>query len=78
MDIAPKEVFCQRRDIFRPLSYGRKVYRNHFQSVIQVLTKSAFTDQLFQFLVGSSYYPDINLYRLRCANPSHFVFLQDA
>src|SRR5947209_13699793 len=72
------EVGIQKWKIFASLPQWRQANGDDLQAEIQILTKRAVCDRLFEIAVRGREQPDVHLDRLIAADAGDFLILQNA
>ena len=85
VDIAPHpagnfegEGFHQQRNIFRALAQRRQMDREDVQSIVEIVTKLAIGDHLFQIAVSGSDQANVGLDQFIAAQTFKLLLLQNA
>ncbi len=72
----PKEHRGDEREIFWPVTQGRKGDRDHRETVVQVLAKGSSLHRVFEVLVGGGNESDVDGDRVSSAQPSNLAVLE--
>src|SRR5262249_29467751 len=73
-----EKVIGQQGHIFAAFAQWRNKNRYHADAIVEVLTKSIVSHQLFQIFIGSSYYANVDRRFLGTAHRPQISLLQDA
>src|SRR5208282_3989979 len=75
---ALEKVASQERNIFAALAQGWKLYGNNAQAIVQIFAEAAFSNFLFELLVGGGDDANVNIRFFGAADGADFSFLKDA
>ena len=68
----------QEMNVFLPLPQRRQRNRNHIQAMIKILAETPFANEVEQLHVAGGDDANVNLDRIRPAQPHEFAFLDHA
>src|SRR6516162_4376588 len=72
------EIRCQQRNIFTPVAERRQSYRDHVETIEQILPEGSALDGVLNVSIRSRNEADINLNRARSAHAFEFALLQNS